>query len=87
MAKGCQLLEKMGWCGSIHLAMAKACFICSKSAGKGKLVSHAHNRTNRRFKPNLRKVRVANGTNKMKVLICASCLKKEKQIQVKVTSN
>ena len=38
--------------------MARMCEICGKKPMAGNHVSHAHNRTPRRFLPNLQKVRV-----------------------------
>jgi large subunit ribosomal protein L28 len=38
--------------------MSKICEICGKKPMVGHNVSHAHNVTKRRFKPNLQRVRV-----------------------------
>lgn len=55
--------------------MAKACEFCGKKPVAGNNVSHAHNKTKRRFLPNLQTVRaIVNGTPK-KVQVCTSCLK------------
>lgn len=54
--------------------MAK-CTVCGKATQFGNQVSHSHRRSNRPFKPNLRRVRVnMNGTHK-RVYVCSSCLK------------
>ncbi|MBR6426651.1 MAG: 50S ribosomal protein L28 [Clostridia bacterium] len=54
--------------------MAK-CDICGKSVTFGQNVSHSHRRTNRAWKPNVRKVRVVvNGTNKT-MHVCSRCLR------------
>jgi large subunit ribosomal protein L28 len=56
--------------------MAKRCAVCGKSPQFGNNVSHANNRTPRRFNPNLQPVRVAlpqGGARRMKV--CTSCIK------------
>jgi large subunit ribosomal protein L28 len=56
--------------------MAKRCEVCGKSPQFGNNVSHANNRTRRRFDPNLQSIRVQRpqgGTLRMKV--CTSCIK------------
>lgn len=58
--------------------MAQRCDICGKGPQFGSRISHAHNVTNRRFNPNLRKVRaVTNGTHH-KVKVCTRCLRSGK---------
>ncbi|HHE54640.1 MAG TPA: 50S ribosomal protein L28 [Caldithrix abyssi] len=54
--------------------MANVCEICGKRPMIGNNVSHAHNKTKRRFMPNLQKIRVQtpNGVKRMKV--CTSCI-------------
>jgi large subunit ribosomal protein L28 len=57
--------------------MAKRCEVCDKAPQFGHNVSHANNRTNRRFNPNLQSIRVQlphGGVARMKV--CTSCIKK-----------
>ena len=56
--------------------MAKRCEICGKGPQFGNNVSHANNRTPRRFDPNLQSIRVQQphgGAKRMKV--CTSCIK------------
>jgi len=56
--------------------MAKRCEVCGKSPQFGNNVSHANNRTRRRFNPNLQSIRVAlpqGGSSRKKV--CTSCIK------------
>lgn len=54
--------------------MAK-CAVCGKTTQFGNQISHSHRRSNRPFKPNLRRVRVnMDGTHK-RVYVCSSCLK------------
>ncbi len=56
--------------------MSKVCDLCGKKPMFGNSVSHAHNKTRRRWDPNLQKIRVnASGTVRS-VKICTSCLKK-----------
>ena len=55
--------------------MAYRCDICGKGSITGNTVSHAHNKSNRLYKPNLQKVRAkVNGQTK-RVLICTRCLR------------
>ena len=57
--------------------MAK-CEICGKGVSFGIKVSHSHRRSNRTWKPNIRKVRaVVNGTAKS-VYVCTRCLRSGK---------
>jgi len=61
--------------------MAVSCEICGKSYQKGNKVSHANNRTIKRWKPNLRRVRAKIGNITRYVRVCASCLKAGKVIK------
>ncbi len=55
--------------------MAAVCDICGKTPGFGKSVSFSHKRANRRWNPNIQRVRASvNGTTK-RVNACAKCLK------------
>lgn len=57
--------------------MAK-CDVCGKGVVFGIQVSHSHIRSNRTWKPNVRKVKaIVNGTPK-KVNVCARCLRSGK---------
>ena len=55
--------------------MSSVCEICSKRPIFGKSLSHSHRRTNRRWNPNVQKVRaIVNGSPK-RLNVCTSCLK------------
>lgn len=56
--------------------MAKQCEICGKRPMTGNNVSHANNKTKRRFNPNLQRVRVvgSNGATSRK-RVCTRCIK------------
>lgn len=57
--------------------MAKCC-ICDKGVTFGQSVSHSNRKTNRAWKPNIRKVKaVVNGTNKT-ISVCSRCLRSGK---------
>jgi len=61
--------------------MSKVCEICGKKPITGHNVSHAHNLTNRRWNPNLQRVRaLVNGVPK-RITVCTSCLKAGKVIK------
>jgi large subunit ribosomal protein L28 len=55
--------------------MASVCDICGRRPGFGMKVSHSHRRSNRRWNPNVQRVRaMVNGTPR-RVNACAKCLK------------
>ncbi len=57
--------------------MAK-CEICAKNTVFGNNVSHSIKRTNRSWRPNIKKVRVTeNGTTKT-INVCSRCLRSNK---------
>ena len=63
------------------LAMAAVCDVCGKTPFFGMQVSHSHRRSNRRWNPNVQRVRaVVNGTPK-RLNVCAKCLKAGKVIR------
>lgn len=67
--------------------MAKVCDICGKRPLFGNNVSHANNKTRRRFNPNLQKVRVqrpAGGVMRQKV--CTRCIKSGKVIKAAIAA-
>jgi len=56
--------------------MARVCHVCGKGPVTGNNVSHAHNKTRRRWLPNLQTVKIQdeNGDNR-RVRVCANCIK------------
>ena len=55
--------------------MARVCEICGKGPIAGHNVSHANNKTPRRWYPNLQRVRaIVNGTVR-RIRVCAQCIK------------
>ena len=57
--------------------MAK-CEVCGKGVTFGIKVSHSHRRSNRMWKPNIKRVRaIVNGEHK-KVYVCTRCLRSGK---------
>ncbi len=58
--------------------MARTCEVCGKGPSVGNNVSHANNRTKRRWQPNLQRVRAnINGTIK-RIRACTRCLRSGK---------
>lgn len=56
--------------------MAAKCDVCGKKPLVGNNVSHANNKTKRRFKPNLRNVRAQLESGQVKrVTVCSRCLR------------
>ncbi|MCD4756479.1 50S ribosomal protein L28 [bacterium] len=64
--------------------MSKVCYICKKSTIAGKRIQHKHAggwrfkapKTNRVFKPNLKKVSLEVDGKKKRVTICMKCYKR-----------
>lgn len=56
--------------------MARVCDICGKGPITGNNVSHAHNKTKRRWLPNLQKVRtVTENGSTVRVNACTRCIR------------
>jgi len=57
------------------LLMAKRCEVCGKGPMAGNNVSHAMNKTKRRWLPNLQRVRINDDGAHRTARVCASCLR------------
>ena len=57
--------------------MAK-CQICGKGVAFGITMSHSHRRTNRPFKPNVRRVKAMVNGSPCHVYVCTRCLRSNK---------
>jgi large subunit ribosomal protein L28 len=58
--------------------MAKRCEVCDKGPMTGNNVSHAMNKTRRRWLPNLQSVKVdIRGTHKT-IRVCAKCMRSKR---------
>jgi large subunit ribosomal protein L28 len=55
--------------------MARTCEICGKKPRVGNSVSHANNRTTRRWYPNLQRVRAIQGGANKRIRVCTRCLR------------
>jgi large subunit ribosomal protein L28 len=58
--------------------MARICEICGKKPMAGNHVSHAHNRSPRRFMPNLQNVRAKVDGSVRRITVCSNCIKSGK---------
>jgi large subunit ribosomal protein L28 len=55
--------------------MARVCYVCNKGTTFGNNVSHANNRTRRRWMANLHRVRIVTETGENRhVRVCTRCL-------------
>ena len=57
--------------------MAK-CSLCGKGVVFGHSVSHSNRKTNRKWKPNIRKVKAVVGGSNKTVYVCSRCLRSGK---------
>ncbi len=55
--------------------MSKGCEICGKKPSFGNKVSHANNKSSRRWFPNLQKVSALVNGRPMRISVCTACLK------------
>ena len=62
--------------------MAKVCDICGKGPVSGNNISHAHNRTRRRWMPNLQQVRAKVDGKPKRMTVCTQCIKSNRVVKV-----
>jgi large subunit ribosomal protein L28 len=56
--------------------MSYQCEVCGKSPKTGNIVSHAHNKSRRRWMPNLQSVRsVSAGGGNVRIRVCTRCIR------------
>jgi large subunit ribosomal protein L28 len=58
--------------------MAKRCEVCNKGPMAGNNVSHAMNKTRRRWLPNLQSVKINDRGTHRTARVCTSCLRAKK---------
>jgi large subunit ribosomal protein L28 len=56
----------------------RQCSICGKHPSVGNSVSHANNKTKRRWNPNLQEVRALIGGGVQRLLVCTRCIRSGK---------
>jgi len=61
--------------------MAQRCDVCGKGTIYGNNVSHANNRSRRRWLPNLQKVRANVEGKPTRIKVCTGCLKSGKVLK------
>ena len=55
--------------------MARVCYVCGKGPGTGNKVSHANNKSRRRWLPNLQPFKIQDPSGERKrVRVCTSCI-------------
>lgn len=65
----------------VRFSMAKICGICGKKPVSGNNISHAHNRTRRRWLPNLQSVRAQVDGRTKRMRVCTTCIKQGKVLK------
>ena len=55
--------------------MAFKCIVCGKKTKSGHRVSHSNKKSNRKFKPNLQKIRIVLDGKKSREYVCVKCIK------------
>jgi large subunit ribosomal protein L28 len=55
--------------------MASVCEVCGKHPSFGKSVSHSHRRTNRRWNPNIQRIRALVNGSPRRIDVCTGCMK------------
>jgi len=63
---------------SVGALLMRNCAICGKQPSVGHNVSHANNRTKRRWRPNLQEVRAVIGGGVSRILVCTRCIRSGK---------
>jgi large subunit ribosomal protein L28 len=58
--------------------MARVCYTCGRGPAVGNNVSHANNKTKRRWLPNLQMVRIVEDGAVKRVRVCSRCIKSGK---------
>ena len=58
--------------------MARRCELTGKAVQTGNNVSHANNKTKRRWHPNLHEVRAHIGGSVKRIMVCTRCLRSGK---------
>lgn len=74
-ARGGRAATGDGGSSPILRAMPKICHVCAKGPAFGHNRSHSMVATNRRFDPNLQRVRIDDGGTPRRVYVCTRCLK------------
>ncbi len=60
----------------------RTCEICGKTPSVGNNVSHANNKSKRRWEPNLQEVRASIGGGVKRIRVCTRCIRNGKVLKV-----
>jgi len=67
--------------------MSRKCSVCGKGPLAGNNVSHAHNKTRRRFDVNIQKVRMVTEDGKtVRQYVCTRCIRSGKVVKAPVNN-
>ncbi|MFH1540467.1 MAG: 50S ribosomal protein L28 [Elusimicrobiota bacterium] len=61
--------------------MAFKCVVCGKKTKSGHRVSHSNRKSNRKFKPNLQKIKIILEGKKSCHYVCTKCIKSNKVVK------
>jgi large subunit ribosomal protein L28 len=61
--------------------MARVCYVCGRRPRTGNSISHAENKTKRRFLPNLQSIKIIEKGRVKRVKVCTRCLKAGKVVK------
>ncbi|MFQ6047134.1 MAG: 50S ribosomal protein L28 [Gemmatimonadales bacterium] len=61
--------------------MARVCEICGKRPRTGHNVSHANNKTRRRWYPNLQRVRAVVNGEVRRIRVCTQCIRSNRVVK------
>lgn len=61
--------------------MSRRCDICGKGPRTGFSVSHAHNKTKRRWLPNIQSIKVQHEGSIKRMKVCTKCIKAGKAVK------
>ena len=61
--------------------MSRRCDICGKGPSTGFSVSHAHNKTKRRWLPNIQSIKVQKAGSVIRMKVCTKCIKAGKIVK------
>jgi large subunit ribosomal protein L28 len=65
----------------VVIPMAQICALCGKKPTFGRIISHAHNVSLRRFNPNLQTVKAVVGGGTKRIRVCTRCIKSNKVVK------
>lgn len=66
--------------------MARVCYVCGKGPSTGNTVSHANNKSKRRWLPNLQSFKIQDPSGeRRRVKVCTSCISAGKVVKAPST--